>query len=149
MYGMKGPVPDGEHVVPLGVADVKRAGRDVTLVTWGKMVHVCLAAAEQLAATGIEAEVLDLRTIRPLDGEAIRNSLAHTHRIVVVQEGWPFAGVGAEIMARVVEESFDDLDAPPVRVTNLDVPHPYAKNLEALVLPDPARVIEAVARVVS
>ena len=147
MYGMKGPVPEGEHVVPLGVADVKRPGRDVTVVTWGKMVHVCLAAAEALAAEGVEAEVLDLRTIRPLDAEAIYASLRRTHRCVVVQEGWPFAGVGAEIAARIVEEVFDELDAPPLRVTNLDVPHPYAKNLEALVLPDAGRVVAAVRRV--
>ena len=147
MYGLKGPVPDGEHVVPLGVADTKRPGRDVTIVTWGKMVHVSLAAANQLAAEGVEAEVIDLRTIRPLDAEAIFASLRRTHRCVIVQEGWPFAGVGAEIAARVVEEIFDELDAPPQRVTNLDVPHPYAKNLEALVLPDAARVVEAVRRV--
>jgi pyruvate dehydrogenase E1 component beta subunit len=147
MYGMKGPVPEGEHVVPLGVADVKRPGRDVTVVTWGKMVHVCLAAAEALAAEGVEAEVLDMRTIRPLDAEAIYASLRRTHRCVIVQEGWPFAGVGAEIAARIVEEVFDELDAPPLRVTNLDVPHPYAKNLEALVLPDAGRVVAAVRRV--
>jgi len=148
MYGMKGPVPDGEHVVPLGVADTKRPGRDVTLVTWGKMVHVSLAAAEKLAAEGIEAEVLDLRTIRPLDAEAIFASIRRTHRCVIVQEGWPFAGVAAEIAARIVEEIFDELDHPPVRVTNLDVPQPYAQNLEALVLPDAARVVEAARAVV-
>jgi pyruvate dehydrogenase E1 component beta subunit len=148
MYGMKGPVPDGEHVVPLGVADTKRPGRDVTLVTWGKMVHVSLAAAEKLAAEGVEAEVLDLRTIRPLDAEALFASIRRTHRCVIVQEGWPFAGVAAEIAARIVEEIFDELDHPPVRVTNLDVPQPYAKNLEALVLPDAARVVEAARAVV-
>jgi pyruvate dehydrogenase E1 component beta subunit len=147
MYGMKGPVPEGEHVVPLGVADTKRAGRDVTLVTWGKMVHVSLAAAETLASEGVEAEVIDLRTIRPLDADAVYASVRRTHRCVIVQEGWPFAGVGAEIAARLVEDLFDELDAPPLRVTNLDVPHPYAKNLEALVLPDAARVIEAVRKV--
>jgi pyruvate dehydrogenase E1 component beta subunit len=148
MYGLKGPVPDGEHVVPLGLADVKRAGRDVTLVTWGKMVHVALAAAEVLGADGTEVEVLDLRTVRPLDMAAVVASLRRTHRCVIVQEGWPFAGVGAELMARVCEEAFDELDAPPVRVTNLDVPQPYARNLEALVLPDAARVVAAVHGVV-
>jgi pyruvate dehydrogenase E1 component beta subunit len=148
MYGMKGPVPNGEHVVPLGDADTKRPGRDVTLITWGKMVHVSLATAETLAADGIEAEVLDLRTIRPLDAEAIFASIRRTHRCVIVQEGWPFAGVAAEITTRIVEEVFDELDYPPVRVTNLDVPHPYAKNLEALVLPDAARVAAAVRGVV-
>jgi pyruvate dehydrogenase E1 component beta subunit len=148
MYGMKGPVPDGEHVVPLGVADTKRPGRDVTLVTWGKMVHVSLAAAEKLAGEGIEAEVIDLRTIRPLDAEAIFASIRRTHRCVIVQEGWPFAGVAAEITTLVVERIFDELDHPPARVTNLDVPHPYAKNIEALVLPDAARVADAVRTVV-
>jgi pyruvate dehydrogenase E1 component beta subunit len=148
MYGMKGPVPDGEHVVPLGVADTKRSGGDVTLITWGKMVHVSLAAADTLASEGIEADVLDLRTIRPLDAEAIFASIRRTHRCVIVQEGWPFAGVAAEIATRIVEEVFDELDHPPVRVTNVDVPQPYAKNLEALVLPDPARVADAVRAVV-
>ena len=148
MYGMKGPVPDGEHVVPLGMADTKRPGRDVTLITWGKMVHVSLAAAEKLAAEGIEAEVLDLRTIRPLDADAIFASIRRTHRCVIVQEGWPFAGVAAEITTRIVEEIFDELDHPPVRITNLDVPHPYAKNLEALIVPDAARVADAVRAVV-
>jgi pyruvate dehydrogenase E1 component beta subunit len=148
MYGLKGPVPTGEHVVPLGSADVKRPGRDVTIVSWGKLVHACLEAANTLAAQGIEAEVVDVRTVRPLDGETILASVRRTHRCVIVQEGWPFAGVGAEVAARVVEEAFDDLDAPPVRVTNLDVPHPYAKNLEALVLPDAGRIIAAVRGVV-
>jgi pyruvate dehydrogenase E1 component beta subunit len=144
MYGMKGEVPTGEHVVPLGSADVKRAGRDVTLVTWGKMLHTTLKAAEELAAEGTEAEVLDLRTIRPLDTEAVLGSVRRTHRLVVVQEGWPFAGVAAEVIALVAREAFDDLDAPPQRVTNLDVPMPYATNLEQLVLPSAARVVAAV-----
>ncbi|HWP67223.1 MAG TPA: pyruvate dehydrogenase complex E1 component subunit beta [Candidatus Limnocylindria bacterium] len=148
MYGMKGPVPEGEHVVPLGVADTKRPGRDVTIVTWGKMLHVSLAAAAQLAEEGIEAEVIDLRSIRPLDAEAVFASIRKTHRCVIVQEGWPFAGVAAEIAARIVEHVFDELDHPPVRVTSLDVPHPYAKNLEALVLPDAARVSATVREIV-
>jgi len=144
MYSLKGEVPDGEHVVPLGVADVKRPGRDVTLVTWGKMLHTALKAAEELAGGGIEAEVLDLRTIRPLDTEAVLASVRRTHRLVVVQEGWPFAGVAAEIIALVTREAFDELDAPPERVTNLDVPMPYATNLEQLVLPSVPRIVEAV-----
>jgi len=146
MYALKGEVPAGEHLVPLGVADVKRAGRDVTLVTWAKMVHTSLRAAEMLAEDGIEAEVVDLRTIRPLDTEAVLSSVRRTHRCVVVQEGWPFCGMGAEIVALVVHDAFDDLDAPPERVTNLDVPMPYARNLEELVLPSAERVVEAVRR---
>ncbi len=147
MYALKGEVPAGEHLVPLGVADVKRPGRDVTLVTWSKMVHTCLKAADELAREGIEVEVLDPRTIRPLDVEAILASVRRTHRCVVVQEGWPFAGVGAEVVALVASRAFDDLDAPPERVTNLDVPMPYARNIEAVVLPSPERVITAVRRV--
>jgi pyruvate dehydrogenase E1 component beta subunit len=146
MYSMKGPVPAGEHVIPLGLADVKRAGADVTLVTWGKMVHASLKAAEMLAGEGIDAEVLDLRTIRPLDEQAILDSVRRTHRCLVVQEGWPFAGVAAEVIALVVREAFDELDAPPDRVTNLDVPMPYAKNLETLVLPSVERIAGAARR---
>jgi pyruvate dehydrogenase E1 component subunit beta len=147
MYSLKGEVPAGEHVVPLGVADVKRPGRDVTLVTWSKMLHTVMKAAEQLAGEGIEAEVVDIRTIRPLDEAAVLASVRKTHRCVVVQEGWPFAGVAAEIIALVTHEAFDELDAPPERVTNLDVPMPYARNVEELVLPSPARVIAGVRRV--
>ena len=146
MYSLKGEVPAGEHVVPLGVADVKRAGRDVTIVTWSKMLHTVLKAAETLAGEGIEAEVVDLRTIRPLDTPAVLASVRKTHRCVVVQEGWPFAGVAAEIITLVVREAFDDLDAPPERVTNLDVPMPYARNVEEIVLPSPERVLTAVRR---
>jgi pyruvate dehydrogenase E1 component alpha subunit len=146
MYALKGEVPTGEHVVPLGVADLKRPGRDVTVVTWGKMLHTAMKAAEALAGEGIEAEVLDLRTIRPLDEAAVLRSVKHTSRCVVVQEGWPFAGVAAEVIALVAREAFDHLDAPPERVTNLDVPMPYARNLEQLVLPSVERVVDAVHR---
>src|SRR5437762_1909536 len=138
MYALKGEVPAGEHVVPLGVADVKRAGRDVTLVTWSKMVHTCLGAAEELARDGIEAEVLDLRTIRPLDVTALVASVRRTHRCVVVQEGRPFAGGAAEVVALVARDAFDDLDAPPERVPSLGGPMPYARTLEGRVLPPPA-----------
>jgi pyruvate dehydrogenase E1 component beta subunit len=144
MYALKGEVPAGEYVVPLGVADVKRTGRDVTLVTWSKMVHTAIKAADELAADGVEAEVVDLRTIRPPDTAAVLASVRKTHRCVVVQEGWPFAGVAAEIIALVTREAFDELDAPPARVTSLDVPMPYARNLEELVLPSPASVVAAV-----
>jgi pyruvate dehydrogenase E1 component beta subunit len=144
MYSLKGDVPGGEHLVPLGVADTKRAGRDVTLVTWGKMVHTALKAAEELAAAGIEVEIVDLRTVRPLDADAVLTSVRRTHRLLVVQEGWPFAGVAAEVIALVAHEAFDELDAPPERVTNLDVPMPYATNLEQLVLPSVPRIVTAV-----
>src|SRR5262249_5909494 len=144
MYSLKGEVPTGEHVVPLGVADVKRAGGDVTLVTWGKMVHASLKAASALAEQGIEAQVVDLRTIRPLDEQASGSEVRETKLCVVVQEGWPFAGVAAEVIALVVREAFDWLDAPPERVVNLDVPMPYARNLEDLVLPSAERIAATV-----
>lgn len=143
LYGMKGEVPDEEYLIPIGKADLKRDGHHLTLVTWGKAVHTCLKAAERLAAEGIEAQVLDLRSIRPLDHEALFAAVAKTHRMVVVQEGFPFAGVGAEIVARVQESCFDLLDAPVLRVTNRDVPQPYATNLEKLVIITPERVVEA------
>ena len=147
MYALKGEVPGGEHVVPLGVADLKRPGRDVTLVAWSKMVHTALKAADTLAGEGIEAEVLDLRTLRPLDERALLDSVARTHRCVIVQEGWPFAGIAAELITLIVREAFDNLDAPPERITNLDVPMPYARNLEDVVLPSPERVAATVRRV--
>jgi pyruvate dehydrogenase E1 component beta subunit len=147
MYALKGEVPSGEHVVPLGVADVKRSGRDVAVVTWGKMVHASLKAAEVLAREGIEALVLDLRTIRPLDEHAVLDAVRTTKHCVVVQEGWAFAGVAAELITLVVHEAFDWLDAPPERVTNLDVPMPYAGNLEAIVLPGPDRIAATIRRV--
>lgn len=143
LYNVKGDVPEGEHVVPLGVADVKRAGGDVSIVTHGKMVHVALQAAAKLARDGVEAEVLDLRSVRPLDVDAILDTVAKTNRVVYVEEGWPFAGVGAQIAAMIQDEAFDHLDAPVVRVTQADVPMPYAKNLEATAKPDAARVVAA------
>jgi pyruvate dehydrogenase E1 component beta subunit len=146
MYALKGEVPAGEHVVPLGVAEVKRPGGDLTLVTWGKMVHVCLKAAEQLAGEDVDAEVLDLRTIRPLDTAAVLDSVHRTHRLLVVQEGWPFAGVASEVIALVSDQAFDWLDAPPARLTNRDVPMPYARNLEDLVLPNPEKVVDGARR---
>ena len=147
MYTLKGEVPTGEHVVPLGVAEVKRPGRDVVVVTWGKMVHASLKAAGVLAGEGIEALVLDLRTLRPLDEAALIEAVRATKHCVVVQEGWPYAGIAAELITLVTREAFDFLDAPPERVTNLDVPMPYAANLEALVLPSPDRIAAAVRRV--
>jgi pyruvate dehydrogenase E1 component beta subunit len=144
LYNLKGEVPEGEHVIPLGKADVKRPGQDVTIVCHSKTVAVALKAAEQLAADGVDAEVIDLRTIRPLDHEAILGSVARTHRCVVAEEGWPFAGVGAQVVDTIQREAFDDLDAPVLRVTGADVPMPYNKQLEKAAKVDPTRVIAAV-----
>ena len=143
-YGVKGEVPEEEFVVPLGVGKIKREGTDVTLVTWNKQLFTCLDAAEVLAKQhNISARVLDLRTIRPLDEELLYRCAAETHRMVVVQEGFPFAGVAAEVIARVQEACFDQLDAPVLRVCNRDIPQPYATNLEKLVMPSVERVVDA------
>ncbi len=144
LYNLKGEVPEGEHVVPLGKADIKRAGSDVTIVCHSKTVAVALKAAEQLAGEEVDAEVLDLRTIRPLDTEAVLASVARTHRCVVAEEGWPFAGVGAQVVDTIQREAFDELDAPILRVTGADVPMPYNKHLEKAAKVDTARVIDAV-----
>ena len=142
-YGLKGEVADEEFLVPLGKAAVKRDGTDVTLVTYNKQVTTCMNAAEELAQRGISAQVLDLRTIRPLDEQALYSAINKTHRMVVVQEGFAFAGVGAEIVARVQAACFDALDAPILRVTNRDVNQPYATNLEKAVMPSVERVVDA------
>jgi len=143
-YGDIGDVPDGEYIIPLGKADIKRAGKDVTIVAHSRMVGFALAAAEELAKQGIDAEVIDPRTIRPLDENTILASVAKTNRAVVVEEGWRFCGIGAEISARIMERAFDDLDAPVARVTGKDVPMAYAANLEALTLPSVGEIVEAV-----
>ena len=142
-YGVKGEVPDEEFLIPLGKADIKRHGTDITLVTWNKQVVNCLAAADILAKQGISARVLDLRSIRPLDEELLFRCAVETHRMVVVQEGFPYAGVGAEIVARVHEACFDALDAPIGRVTNRDINQPYATNLEKLVSISVDRIVDA------
>ncbi len=147
LYNTKGEVPEGEHIVPLGRADVKRSGGDVTIVCHSKTVALALKAAEQLAADGIEAEVVDLRTIRPLDTETVLGSVARTHRCVVAEEGWPFAGVGAQVVDTIQREVFDELDAPVLRVTGADVPMPYNKHLERAAKVDPARIAAAVNQV--
>jgi pyruvate dehydrogenase E1 component beta subunit len=144
LYNLKGEVPEGEHVIPLGQADVKRAGAEVTIVCHSKTVAVALRAAEQLAADGIDAEVLDLRSIRPLDREAILGSVTKTHRCVVAEEGWPFAGVGAQVVDTIQREAFDELDAPVLRVTGADVPMPYNKQLERAAKVDPGKIVAAV-----
>ncbi len=147
LYNTKGEVPEGEYTIPLGVADIKREGTDVTIVCHSKTVAVALKAAEQLAADGISAEVIDLRTIRPLDTGTVLESVARTHRCVVVEEGWHFAGVGAQVVDTIQREIFDALDAPVLRVTGAEVPMPYNKQLEKLAKADPAKVIAAVRQV--
>jgi pyruvate dehydrogenase E1 component subunit beta len=147
LYGLKGEVPEGEYTIPFGVADVKRPGKDVTLIAHSKMVHVALDAATELAQEGIEAEVIDPRTLRPLDEQAILDSVRKTNRAVVVEEGWEFCGVGAQFADLIQREAFDYLDAPVLRVTGVDVPMPYSKSLEHLCQPDKARVIGAVHQV--
>ncbi len=144
LYGQSFECPvDEDFILPIGRAKVERAGSDVTLVAYSIMVGVALKAAEQLAEQGISAEVVNLRTLRPLDTETIVRSVRKTGRVVSVEEGWPYAGIGAEICMVCVEQAFDWLDAPPVRVAGLDVPLPYAANLEKLALPQPDWVVEA------
>lgn len=147
LYSLKGEVPDGEHTVPIGVADVKREGAHVTLVAWSRMVHLCLQAADELAKAGIEAEIIDPRTLRPLDDAPIFESVRKTGRCVVVQESWPYASVATEIAFRVQRECMDYLDHPVERVMAKDVPMPYARNLELEVLPQPKDVVAAAKRV--
>ncbi len=144
MYADKGEVPEGEYIIPIGVADIKRAGTDVTLVSYNKMMKVVLAAAEELAKNGISAEVIDLRTIRPLDHETIINSVKKTNRLVVVDESWPFASISSEIAFRVQRNAFDYLDAPVLRVNGSDVPMPYAFPLVGAYLPSVEKVVKAV-----
>jgi pyruvate dehydrogenase E1 component beta subunit len=147
LYNQKGEVPEGEHLVPLGVADIKRPGSDVTLVAHAKMVAVALKAAEQLEGDGISAEVVDPRTLRPLDLDTITASVRKTNRCVVIEEGWPFASIGSAIVDGIQREAFDDLDAPVLRVAGADVPMPYNRQLERLAKPDPAKVVAAARRV--
>lgn len=147
LYNAKGEVPDGEHLVPLGVADIKREGSGVTLVAWSNMVALVLKAAEELAKEGIDAEVVDPRTLRPLDMPTIIESVKKTGRCVIVEPGWQNCGLGGEIAYQLQRECLDFLDAPVERVTQEDVPMPYAKNLEAEVMPQVKDVIAAVKKV--
>jgi pyruvate dehydrogenase E1 component beta subunit len=140
LYGEKGPVPQEEFTIPFGVADVKREGEHVTIVTYSRMVYVALAAAEKLAAENIQAEVIDLRTLRPVDYETVYNSVRKTHRALVLTEDWMSFGVSAELAARIGNAVFDYLDAPVERLTQEEVPLPYAPNLEKLAFPDEERV---------
>lgn len=148
MYGQTFDVPeDPEYVIPLGRAKIERAGKDVTITAYSIMVGKALQAAEELAKEGIDAEVINLRTIRPLDRFTIIESIKKTNRIVSVEEGWPFAGIGSEIAALAMEHTFDWLDAPVTRVCAADVPLPYAANLEKLALPQPEDIVSAVKKV--
>ena len=147
LYNTKGEVPEEEYVIPLGKAELKREGDDCTIVTWGKMVLVAMQAADQLKKDGIGVDVVDLRTLRPIDNEAVIASVRKTNRAVVVEEGWEIAGMGAQLVATIQQECFDDLDAPVLRVHQADVPMPYAKTLEKSAKPDVAKTIAAVRKV--
>ena len=148
LYNLKGEVPeDDDYVIPLGVADLKREGGDVSIITHGKMIHVALQAAAQLEKDGVQADVLDLRSLRPLDTDAILATVAKTNRVVLLEEGWPYGGITATIAAMIQEEAFDHLDAPILRVTQADVPMPYAKAMEKAAKPTAELVVEKVNRV--
>lgn len=147
LYNTKGEVPEDEYLVPIGKADLKREGDDCSIITSGKMVLVAMNAADQLAKEGIRVDVVDLRTVRPMDVEAITASVRKTNRAVVLEEGWEIAGIGAQVVDYIQRECFDDLDAPVVRVHQADVPMPYAKGLEKAAKPDLAKTIAAVKKV--
>ncbi|MEX2526318.1 MAG: pyruvate dehydrogenase complex E1 component subunit beta [Gemmatimonadota bacterium] len=150
LYNVKGEVPhpdEGDFVIPLGLAELKREGGDVSIITHGPTIHVALQAAAKLEKDGIQADVLDLRSLRPLDVDAILETVRKTNRAVYLEAGWPYAGIGAQIVATIQEEAFDHLDAPVLRVTQADVPMPYAKNLEQLAKPNAERVVAACNRV--
>ena len=148
LYQMRAEVPDGEILIPIGKSKVQRQGKDVTIVTYSKMLEASMKAANQLAQEGIEAEIVDLRTLRPLDMEPVIASFKKTNRAVIVEEGWRSYGVGAEVAARIYEEAFDYLDAPIQRVAQKEVPLPYNRSLEQLALPQVEDVIRAVKEVV-
>ncbi len=148
LYNVKDEVPEGEHLIPLGEADVKRLGTDATIICHSKTVAPSLKAAEQLQSEhNIDCEVLDLRTIRPLDTEAIVASVSKTNRCVIVEEGWLFCGVGAQVVDEIQRGAFDYLDAPVLRITGADVPMPYSKQLERLAKPTPDKIVNAVRQV--
>jgi pyruvate dehydrogenase E1 component beta subunit len=147
LYNTKGEVPEGELLVPIGQAAVKRAGSDVTVICHSKTVAPALKAAEQLAGQGVSAEVVDLRSLRPLDEAAILASVAKTHRAVVAEEGWPHSGIGAQVVDVIQRDAFDELDAPVLRVTQADAPMPYNKQLERLAKPTPEKIVAAARRV--
>jgi pyruvate dehydrogenase E1 component beta subunit len=147
MYGDKGEIPEGEYLLPIGVADIKRKGSDVTIVSFGKIIKEAYKAAEELAEQGIEAEIIDLRTVRPIDYDAILESVKKTNRLVVLEESWPLGSIATEITYRVQKDAFDYLDAPIKRVTCLDTPMAYAPTLVEAFLPNKDKLIEAVKEV--
>jgi len=147
LYNLKGEVPEEEFTIPLGLGEVKRVGKDVTIVAWSRSTQFALQAADLLAKDGVEAEVVDPRSLRPLDEDVIFDSVRKTNRCVVVEEGWRYAGFGAEIADRVQRGCFDALDAPIIRVTAADVPMPYSRMLEKAYLPQPEKVVDAVRQV--
>ena len=147
MYGDKGEVPEGEYLMPIGVADIKRAGNDVTIVSFGKIIKTAYKAAEELAKENIDVEIIDLRTVRPIDYATVIASVKKTNRMVIVEESWPLANIATEVAFKVQREAFDYLDAPVLRVTGGDVPLPYAPTLIDAYLPNPERIIKAVKKV--
>jgi pyruvate dehydrogenase E1 component beta subunit len=147
LYNIKGEVPEGEHLVPLGVADLKREGDHCSVITHGKMALVAMKVADDLAKEGINIDVVDLRTVRPIDVEAIARSVQKTNRAVVLEEGWEICGMGSQVVDFIQRECFDDLDAPVLRVHQEDVPMPYAKNLERAAKPDAGKTIAAIKKV--
>ena len=144
MYGDKGEVPEGEYIIPIGVADIKREGADVTLVSFGKIMKLVLEAADKLAEEGISAEVIDLRTVRPIDYDTVLNSIKKTNRMVIIEEAWPMASLSSEIAFNVQRDAFDFLDAPVKRVCTADVPMAYAPNLVEEFMPKLSKIIEEV-----
>jgi pyruvate dehydrogenase E1 component beta subunit len=147
MYGEKGEVPEEEYLIPIGKADVKRVGTDVTLVSFGKIIKTCFAAAEELEKEGISCEIIDLRTIRPIDYDTVLDSVRKTNRLVIVEEAWPLGSIATEVTFKVQKDAFDYLDAPILRVTSADVPLPYAPTLIEAALPNANKVISAVKQV--
>ena len=147
MYGEKGEVPEEEYLLPIGKCFIKREGKDVTIVSFNKMMKIALSAAEELAKEGIEAEVIDVATIRPLDWFTILESVKKTNRLVIIEEQWPYASVSSEIAYRIQKEGFDYLDAPIRRITSVDAPMHYAPNLVAAYLPDVPRTVKLVKEV--
>ncbi|HSZ25996.1 MAG TPA: pyruvate dehydrogenase complex E1 component subunit beta [Cytophagaceae bacterium] len=144
MYGDKGPVPEGEYLLPIGVAAVKKQGTDVTLVSFGKMMKVAFAAAAEMEKEGVSVEVIDLRSVRPIDYDTIVESVKKTNRLVVLEETWPLASISSEIAYHIQRYAFDYLDAPVIRVTNKDLPLPYAPTLIEVILPNVKRTVEAI-----
>ena len=144
LYGLTGPVPEEDYTVPIGSADIKREGKDVTIIAYLRMVHVALEAAEALAGDGIDAEVVDLRSLRPLDMDTVVQSVRRTHKAVMVEEGWKTGGFGAEVASGIMSQAFDDLDGPVERVAGKEVPMPYNRELEQAAIPTYLDVVQTV-----